>query len=290
MITIYLQGGLGNQLFQYVFGRALSIASETPLKLDLSFFREQTRRKFQLDKFNICADTLLSEKFDPRLIWFKRTSLRYITQVLPDFLKPVILEKDICEYDQNIFKRKRQTLYIGYWQSYKYFNDIEMLVRAELTPKGISNNSQRLLAEISSTPCPVSLHIRRGDYVTHPETADFHGVCSSEYYQKAIERIAAQTAAPHFYVFSDDPIWAMQNLQIGYPTTFIENKWVGSDYEDLWLMAHCQHHIIANSSFSWWGAWLCNYSKKIVVAPQQWFRSIASNNHDRIPPDWIQIN
>jgi hypothetical protein len=135
----------------------------------------------------------------------------------------------------------------------------------------------------------VSIHIRRGDYVSNPSAAAVHGICSLEYYEAAIQFIASRTDQPFFFVFSDDPQWAKNNLKTKHPTYFVEEDGTNKGAADMCLMSTCNHHIIANSSFSWWGAWLNNKADKIVVAPQIWFRDTTINTRDLLPAQWYEL-
>ena len=135
----------------------------------------------------------------------------------------------------------------------------------------------------------ISLHVRRADYVTNPQANQFHGVSSMEYYNKAIHKIKSIISEPHFFIFSDDITWAKQNMIIDCPTTFVSHNGPDKNYDDLRLMSFCKHHIIANSSFSWWGAWLAMNKNKVVIAPTRWFNSPDRNTKDVIPENWFSI-
>ncbi|HET6995265.1 MAG TPA: alpha-1,2-fucosyltransferase, partial [Chitinophagaceae bacterium] len=133
----------------------------------------------------------------------------------------------------------------------------------------------------------VSIHVRRGDYVNDKETNAVHGVCSIDYYREAINRLSGEISEPRFYIFSDDMDWARANLPISpHLAVYVDNNQMAS-HEDLRLMSSCKHHIIANSSFSWWGAWLSDYAGKKVIAPRNWFRTLE--NKDIIPNGWITL-
>ena len=135
----------------------------------------------------------------------------------------------------------------------------------------------------------VSLHIRRGDYASNPVTQSFHGTLQMGYYTRAMRHLAERIEDPHLYVFSDDPEWARGNLQSEYPTEFVIHNDVDRNYEDLRLMSSCKHHIIANSTFSWWAAWLCSNPEKLVFAPRKWFEGSNNDTRDLIPDTWNQI-
>ena len=135
----------------------------------------------------------------------------------------------------------------------------------------------------------VAIHVRRGDYISNQNTTEFHGICSLDYYHKAIDEIISKVNDPHFFVFSDDPEWTQENLKIDAPTTYVAHNSSDKNYEDLRLMSLCNHFIIANSSFSWWGAWLSRNESKIVIAPSRWFQDIKYNDSDRLPEEWKRI-
>ena len=169
----------------------------------------------------------------------------------------------------------------GYWQSDKYFQDVSTQLRREISLKANG------IAPIEDANA-VSLHVRRGDYISNPVTNQFHGASSVTYYQAAIDYITQHISQPHFYIFSDDMEWVKQHLPLPQSVTYVSNGQL-HDYEELVLMSHCQHHIIANSSFSWWGAWLNPSDQKIVIAPKQWFNNSAFDTTDLIPAAWIQL-
>jgi hypothetical protein len=131
----------------------------------------------------------------------------------------------------------------------------------------------------------VALHVRRGDYLTNTSAANYHGVCSLLYYQKAIDLLSSQYSNLYFYVFSDDIKWAESNLTIPFPTTFIGHNFGDQSFQDLRLISRCKHQIIANSSFSWWGAWLNSYENKTVIAPKKWFLN-NKKTESLFPPSW----
>jgi hypothetical protein len=135
----------------------------------------------------------------------------------------------------------------------------------------------------------VSLHVRRGDYVSNPDSSRVHGLCGADYHQAAVRRIAEVVPQPHLFVFSDDPQWAAGNLHLDHPATIVTGNDTRRDYEDLHLMSLCKHHIVANSSFSWWGAWLDTNPDKIVIAPERWFAHEQHDTRDLLPPTWQVI-
>jgi hypothetical protein len=178
----------------------------------------------------------------------------------------------------------------GYFQSERYFVEIADVIRADLTLPPLSDARNRATLQAIEAAQSVSLHIRRGDYVTHARTNQQFGTCSPDYYARAADHIAqAVGAAPTFFVFSDDPSWTVANLRLPYPVHFITHNGARRAHEDLRLMSRCRHHIIANSSFSWWGAWLNPSATKVVVAPAVWFAGGGIDESTLVPERWVRL-
>jgi hypothetical protein len=176
----------------------------------------------------------------------------------------------------------------GYWQSEKYFRSIEKIIRSECRVKGAPSEINKNFADKIQSVNAVSIHVRRGDYVTDEKTNAYHGVCDKDYYRQAIDHLTASLDDPYFFVFSDDMAWTKANLSTGsQPAEYIDHN-TGAGHEDLRLMYLCKHHIIANSSFSWWGAWLNDHAGKKIIAPKKWFQPPITNN-DIIPEGWITL-
>lgn len=286
-----LNGGLGNQLFQYAAGRALADRLGAPLKFDLSEFDTYLLRRFELDQFNINAGIATSTELANFVInpsRFQRYCSRLAISLGLGFNK-IAFKENKFGYD-GTFEKIRHPMYLnGYWQSEKYFKSVGDKLRSELClADKLGETSQKILGEILQCPA-VSLHIRRGDYISNPSAASVHGVCPLDYYYSAIRHITTRVQNPYFFVFSDDPQWAKDNLKIGYPVQFVEANGPDRSVEDMWLMKSCNHHIIANSSFSWWAAWLNNKQDKIVIAPRIWFLDKKINTRDLIPELWHKI-
>ena len=286
-----LNGGLGNQLFQYAAGRALADRLCAPLKIDLSEFETYLLRRFELDKFNISAEIATPEETASFVVnpsRFKRYYSRLAISLGFSFNR-IAFKEGKFGYD-DAFEKIRHPMYLnGYWQSEKYFISAKDKLKSELCLVNmLSVASQNILDEVLQCSA-ISLHIRRGDYISNPSAALVHGVCSLDYYYSAIRHIAAQVQDPIFFVFSDDPQWVKDNLKISYPVHFVEVNGPDQGVEDMWLMKSCKHHIIANSSFSWWAAWLNDRQDKIVIAPRIWFLDKKINDKDLIPEQWLKI-
>ncbi len=177
---------------------------------------------------------------------------------------------------------------VGYWQSEKYFLEVDSIIRSDFTFKaplvGLNVEFAKKISQLNA----ISLHLRRGDYVTDKKTNQILGVCPIEYYQAATQHMAKHVERPHYFIFSDDVPWAKNNLRLDFPCHYIEHNIGTESHNDMHLMSLCQHHIIANSSFSWWGAWLNPSPTKIVVAPQQWFTT-ATNTKDLFPLGYVTL-
>lgn len=294
MILAKLRGGLSNQMFQYAAARRLAHRHGSELRLDISWYAnlpaEATPRTFDLHHFSIraslaSADDLIGTdgvrnakpRDLPLALWRKiRPRFRFVA------------ERHL-HFDERILTLPDNVCLFGYWLSEKYFADIETVVRREFTlrepPEG---ENERLMAVMQATPS-VSLHVRRGDYVLNPELNRIHGTCSPEYYAAAIDHVAARVPGACFFVFSDDLEWARQNLPLRHPAEYVAHNRGRHDHEDLRLMSNCRHHIIANSGFSWWGAWLNTRPDKIVCAPAHWFAHAPYEEKDVLPPSWVKL-
>ncbi len=290
MVIVKLQGGLGNQLFQYAAGRAVAHRNNVCLKLDLRLFESNLHRKYRLDRFNIVASIATPDEVSnvtgmaPVKIWAKVWAR--IQRRLPYKWRSVIREPHF-RFDSNILTVSGHVYLIGYWQSEQYFKEIEDVLRKELTLKYPPDTHNEAVSSLIHQTESVSLHVRRLDYVSNPNQT--HAVCSPAYYQTATEKLARTVKQPHFFVFSDDMEWAQQNIRLDYPVTYVTHNGEDRDYEDLRLMSWCNHHILANSTFSWWGAWLNPNPHKTVLAPRHWFNNPHLDTRDLFPDAWIQV-
>lgn len=282
MIIVKLMGGIGNQMFQYTAGRCLAIQNKTNLKLDITLLLDRNPRKdftyrnYELGAFNIQENFV--SPLENKILRVKQI-LRMINTV----------KEPHYHFYESMLSVPDNSYLVGYWQSEKYFKDVEDIIRNEFTVKLKAEGINKKIAEEINSCEAISIHIRRGDYVSNPETNKYHGLCSLEYYQKAIKKITSYIENPHFYIFSDDPEWTQKNLDFEYPFKFITHNGSLKGYEDLRLMSLCRYNIIANSSFSWWGAWLNRNPEKIVIAPRKWFNDPSINTDDLIPKSWIRI-
>jgi hypothetical protein len=293
MVITRLAGGLGNQMFQYAVARQLAHALQTGLKLDLTYYDRQHLRAYRLHSLKVSAVIASPEEIAEikgkanHLPGKVISRLKHELNLVPGWT--VIRESRVRPVDRRVMAATGNVYLDGYWQSEKYFKEIETLIRAEFAvQEPVGCRTQDIAGKIEANNA-VSIHIRRGDYVLNPETNRLHGTCSLHYYRQAVARIERQLAKPHFFIFSDEPDWAEANLRLDLPMTFVSHNGPDQDHEDLWLMSLCQHHIIANSSFSWWGAWLSRNPDKTVIAPRNWFRRGGHNMRDLLPEDWFTL-
>jgi hypothetical protein len=283
MITVRLSGGMGNQMFQYATGRTLALKYNVPLQLDTTYLLDRTPRKhftfreYDLDVFAIAVQ-VVSHKTS-----FWQLKLEKIKNKL---LRPRGVEKHFS-FDPAVLSWGPEMTLQGYWQSPKYFSEIQDVIRADFALKNpLSENTKTVLAEIKNT-ASVAIHVRRGDYVSNT----FHDVgLDQEYYNEGLRRITDQYTVEKIYVFSDDIEWCKHNLHFDIATVFVGPEYAGIKGEEhLMLMSACQHFIIPNSTFSWWAAWLCTNPQKIVVAPKQWFKDDIIDGNDLIPQEWVRL-
>ena len=268
MIIVKLQGGLGNQMFQYAAGRAVSKRLNSELLLDPKWFKESTNRSLWLSGLNIPQEIISA---DPP----KKIKLSHFQESAPGFDPTFLTLKDNFYLD-------------GYFQSYKYFSDIEATIRKEFTLKDTSKEVIKNWERTITGQTSVSLHIRRGDYLWKKHLSIL-GLLPLEYYENAIKEITGHLKTFKIFVFSDDIAWTKENLKSATPVDFVSSAQL-SPAEETYLISRCEHHIIANSSFSWWGAWLSSNLNKIVIAPKPWMRDPKRIPKDLLLPEWHTVN
>lgn len=278
-VTMVLCGGLGNQMFQYAMGRALSIRNGVPLILDLKGFELDKfyKRSFELDHFNIPADIHKVKRLGRFHVIRLMNRLPKLTRLAPHLVRSRLITERSREYDKNVatLLLSRNVFVTGYWQDERYFSDIAGIIKDEFTlSRGFSEANRLVAARIEGAEDAVAVHVRRLHRVatqadvTPKADAEENGLAVGiSYYTAGLRKIATRVRKPTYFVFSDYPQWARESLAFDGNVTFLEND-RGQDYEDIALMSLCRHHVIANSSFSWWGAWLARAEDKIVVAPR----------------------
>jgi hypothetical protein len=295
MFLAKLQGGLGNQMFQYACARALAEEYQTELVLDLTWFDHQKLRKFELDQWQITPSKVINPEGIEKIKYalgvtksskdFQNRIRRYLSKHLA-FPKWSWVNEIRSGHFQDISIRSGKNIYLsGYWQSEKYFSDFSDIIRHEFIPKIPFNESDQLLAEKMRTdPNSISIHVRRGDYIKDFKTARVHYVCIPPYYERAVQQLNRELSGDlSLYVFSDDISWCKNNLIFPFQVQYISGSTRGLAQE-ITLMAQARHQIISNSSFSWWAAWLNDYNEKIVVCPNRWFNTTPAP--DILPKDW----
>jgi virulence-associated protein VapD len=285
MIIAVLKDGLGNQLFQYAASRCLAEKRRVKLKLDVSEFKRNTLRDYSLHHFNITAG--ITSDYQHLLVRIRYAMKRQFAK-LGLSGKNIIYQQNGLHFDEQFFKLGNWSCIEGYWQSEKYFTDIAPIIRNEFVLKNKPDYINSKYLDKIQTVNSVCLHVRRGDYVSVQEVNMIHGVCSLQYYADAIAYIDKHVDNPHFFVFSDDMAWSRANLKMGGRVVEYIDHNQQNAVEDLRLMSACKHNIIANSSFSWWGAWLNKNPDKIIVAPFKWF-SETNLNIDILPDSWVKL-
>jgi len=292
MIITQLIGGLGNQMFQYSVGRALAYRMGSDFKVDISGFKNyKSHYGFELQRiFN--SNCLLANVSDIRSVlrWQSPSFIRRVLlkSCMRGFRCKQLVVEPHFKYWQGINELKVQSYLTGNWQSEKYFAEVAREIRNDFTFKIPMRDKNIELANQISKVNAVSLHVRRGDYANNQKYLSIHGLCSIEYYLAAIKYFSEHLKRPYFFVFSDDIKWVKSNLKINHPCIYVDHNNGTESYNDMHLMSMCKHHIIANSSFSWWGAWLNPSSDKIVISPKQWFAK-KTDTKDLIPPEWIRL-
>lgn len=284
MIAIELIGGLGNQMFQYAAAKALALHRNEDILIDKRLFASYELHNYSLNHFNIKA-LFLEEKivFNPSF----SNRVKAVISGKKIFKK---YQEDDLSYDESFFKIPHRNIYLkGYFQSEKYFIRYEDQIRKEFEITAPLKQQTFDMLNVIGSVNSVSLHIRRGDYVTNSEANAVHGTCDLNYYHRAIDSINKKIEDAVFFIFSDDIDWAKQNLKTINKTYFVDFNDASTNYEDIKLMSNCKHNIIANSSFSWWGAWLNRNKGKIVIAPKKWFNTDAHNSKDILPESWLKI-
>lgn len=289
MIITRLIGGMGNQMFQYAAGRALATRLGVPLRVDRRAFDTYQVHAYSLQHFaaniqDAVPDNLPGAGCESRLGRYLR---RFAFATKP--VRRVVTEKAFT-FDHEVLELPDGCYLDGYWQSEKYFEDAAEVVRRDFvikTPPDAVNSGW--LEQIRAVQA-VSIHVRRGDYVNNPAANAVHGVCDLDYYYRAVEYLSGRLGQGlEYFVFSDDPEWVRANFRITCPVHYVAHNDGQKNYEDLRLMSACRHHVIANSTFSWWGAWLNANRDSITIAPEKWFKTASPDSRDLLPARWVRL-
>lgn len=293
MIIVRISGGLGNQMFQHAAGLALARRHACELKWDLSWFENnRLHQGFELPRvFGLAVQEAVPADYHAVFGWRGAAFLRALWPRRPmNWARPrAWIREPHFHYWPGFLDLRPPVLLDGYWQSARYFEGIAPLVRQTYTfAPPLSPQNAELAAQITTCNA-VSLHVRRGDYVADPVVSQVHGVCTQDYYERAVRFLMERVETPHFFVFSDEPEWAQANLDLPAPFTVIGHNRGAESYNDMRLMILCKHHIIANSSFSWWGAWLGTNPEKSVIAPRRWFKNYPADTSDLYCANWERV-
>jgi hypothetical protein len=294
MIVTKIQAGLGNQMFQYAVGLSLAARHNTELVLDISSYENMhendTPRSYELDVFTIRGR--IAEPEDYAIIKspdYQRTLQDKIKHRLALGNAVYYYGETASSYDPRVLLLKNNTYLSGWWQSEKYFTDVRDQVLQDFTPKNkLSANVSKLIQDASNTNS-VAVHVRRGDYVSNKFAAAHHGTATVDYYNASALFFKSFMPDAHFYVFSDDIDWCKKHLNFGAKTTYVSGNNGKDAYLDMLIMKSCKHNIIANSSFSWWGAWLNENESKIIIAPRAWYADPVKNREADIVPNNLMM-
>jgi hypothetical protein len=290
MIIVQLKGGLGNQMFQYAAGLSLAAHHHTNVKVDTSLLNRGddeigTVRYFDLQQLQLSPEVATQQEIS-------NAHPKYPFGKLADKLKPPFRRKVFKEanytFDPNFFEAHDHIYLKGYRQTEKYFSPITENVRKGFQFKLEAIQDVKEKASELRTINSVSIHIRRGDY-SNTIVSNYHGILEKDYYQKAIDHIQMKVTDCSFYIFSDDAEWVTSNLTFSASVHIVSGLATKTHFEDFYLISQCKHQIIANSTFSWWAAWLNPNPDKIVIAPKKWFNNAPYDTRDLIPESWIKM-
>lgn len=293
MVFVKLKGGLGNQMFQYAAGKALSEHLKTKLKIELSHFIENPE---QVDVFvaRPYALNIFPNIIERTVVLSKKTEHRIYKKLRNIFIKRIvqIYNEASMAFDPLFFKLKSPVILEGFFQNQDYFINFEEIIRHsfEFPSIQVHDKNFEILSNIE-TENSISVHVRRGDYLNNL-ILQYHGVCEKDYYIMAIERISVKLESPFFYFFSDDPGWVKTNLMPFVSNgRIVQGNTEKNSWKDMMLMSYCKHNILSNSSFSWWSAWLNSNRNKTVIAPKNWFANekLKEQAKDICPDSWIRI-
>lgn len=290
MIIVQLKGGLGNQLFQYAAALSLAEHHSTVVKVDTTELNQGdkeigTVRSFDLQK-TVCDPKVATIEEIQKI---KRQSFftKYVDKFKPPYQRKIYKEAAFG-FDEHFFRAKDNIYLKGYRQSERYFLPIEHKIRNCFKFKAGAIEQVKNKASEICTVNSIAIHIRRGDYAK-VVVKDFHGIPDKSYYQDAIIYFEDHIPEPRFFIFSDDPEWVKQHLGFNAAFEMVSGEHTSTAIEDFHLISQCKHQVIANSTFSWWAAWLNPNPDKIVIAPEKWFNNAPYDTKDLIPKNWIKM-
>jgi hypothetical protein len=292
MIIVELMGGLGNQMFQYAFIRAMSIDTGVDFALDLSWFKTQSKREYCLDQWSVLEPFADPKDLGGLAHTGRNDFLGSIGRIISLWrARNRIQRVPEADYSNETFEldSSRSSYFSGFWQSPKFFQNHRDILLKEFQPRALLDGANLEMAEKIRSCDSVSLHVRRGDYVEDPATNQYHGTCDAPYYSRCVDRIRRHVEKPVFFIFSDDPAWCKDQFTDLGTVVVVDINDADHPHFDMYLMSLCKHNIIANSSFSWWGAWLNTNPDKIVLAPKRWFLGKTIDINTLLPNSWIAV-
>lgn len=287
MIKVKVTGGLGNQLFQYASCKAIAERNNALLCVDVSEFKRYKVHPLRLDRLSCISVFTYKQNFlDSVCVKFKRFKIAQL------YIKNRNIKiEDGLGYESSLLETKDDSILIGYFQSEKYFKNIREDLLEEFIPSGvIPQYYDNIIKEINNIDS-LSVHIRRGDYVSNSMATEVHGVCDAEYFSRSVDylkRNSKISSDTKVLIFSDDIEWCKENISLSDNQIYIDGDSERPEL-DMYLMSKCKNHIISNSTFSWWGAWLNRSVIKTVICPKVWFKDTKIDSKDLVPEDWIRL-
>ena len=286
-VVSVISGGLGNQLFQYAAGRALSLSLECDLTLDLSWFLGGHNRKYGLDNFELPIKPLNSASKLP--LGIKAFGAKISKKFFRSRFGLPVYREAYFHYNPSFQSIDSPVVLDGYFQSERYFLGCEDQIHRDLNFSGAFPEKCLPVYKRIQEYDAIAVHVRRGDYLSSKQNVAIYHSLTIEYYSDAVKKLSQGLKNPHCFIFSDDVSWARDHLQLEIPSEVVDVNSGDEVYWDLRLMSSCKHFVIANSSLSWWGAWLGKDPYKQVIAPRKWFKSNATNITDLIPTHWSRL-
>jgi hypothetical protein len=288
MIISRIYGGMGNQMFQYAFGRMLSIKHNTKFKIyfdDCGFGWAEHSKYLALNKFNIQAEIATVRERAQFICDSGNIAIKALHKIKRTIkgLNYIGDAAKVHEYHYNALVAPDNSYTDGFWQSEIYFKDIEAIIRNDFSIKiPLSDYAKSIEQQIISSNA-VGIHVRRGDYLQQTQT---YVICGTDYYRNALNVIKSKVEDISIFIFSNDAEWVKENLKFNFPTVVVEGT---EPYEDMHLMSCCKHNISSNSTFGWWGAWLNPDKDKVVILPERWLTDSTINTDHYTPKGWLRI-
>ena len=287
MVIVKIFGGLGNQMFQYAVARSISINFQAKLILDTSYYQSNFEQNYGLSVFNINTEVVNEAPENNNENSINLSHYHHNDREKDYYL----LKEKSFRFDSSLFNISGNVYLDGYFQSEKYFITNRHNIYTDFSLREELDGTNRNIISDMESCNSVSIHVRRGDYLTE-SVKNILSICDVKYYKKAVDIIYRDIKNPVFYVFSDDMDWAKRNLSFIQNTYFININFKEESYKDMILMSKCKHNIISNSTFSWWAAWLNDNPNKMIISPIMWVNPKSrnsKNDQDIRPASWIQV-